>query len=119
MAVKGAVESSGKKSCPVCKGEMAESLWPPPRVGYFLIADAIFFFLVFAWFLSGAFSPQLTSKDGSGLLNAFRFYFTPLAGLFCLGWGWLVLTGKRHLGKQERVLRCPSCEHAEALTSGQ
>jgi hypothetical protein len=119
MAVKGAAEGSGKKSCPVCKSEMAESLWPPPRVGYFLIADAIFFFLVFAWLLSGAFSPQPKPKGAEVFLDYFRLYFGLAAGLFCLGWGWLVLTGKRRLGKPERVWRCPSCEHAEALTSGQ
>lgn len=107
------------KSCPVCKSAMEESPWPLPRIGYFLIADAVFFLLTFAWLLSGAFVGQPKAKGGAVFLDAFRLYFTLAVGLVCLGWGWLVLTGKRRLGKEERVLRCPSCEHAEPLKSGQ
>jgi hypothetical protein len=106
------------RACPRCKSSMEEAAWPSPKTGSLLLMNGVFFLVVFAWFFAGALvTPDQKPSGGEQFLLLFRRFLPLVIGLGCVAWGWMVLTGRRSIGRQEQVWRCPSCEHVQS--SGQ
>jgi hypothetical protein len=118
-------ENSISLKCPVCQSDLKEGTWPPPAAGSVLVFNGIFFLVVFAWYISGAFveHPRAANDFSAGaslkptefdnaIVNAFRLYLPALVGLACLYLGWRSLKDRPVLSKEDAYL-CTKCEHSQ------
>lgn len=104
--------------CPECDTTMQEATWPPVKGGWVLFLEGILFLGIFVWYVSGALVKNPNATGSELFLNYFRTSLPLVLGLGCLGWGWMVLTGRAGLGGSQMVWHCPACEHAQSKNLG-